>query len=349
MKNKFSLIFQIASVFIGTVVGAGLASGKEITQFFTDYGFPSFIGIILCGIIYVIIGSIITDVSIRHNLKSYDEFINFISPNILGKITNLITSLFLLSGCAIILAGSGALIHQYFGVSKWVGVGLMVVLAILSLLKNTEGLINVNTFIVPCTVTVIICVFTLYVLFYGDVINFNFLSSVPKTKSNWLISTLLYAGFNLLCCSGVLVPLSQEIKEKKSITIGIAIGASLLTILCVFINIMLMLNIPYIHQYEIPLLYITNRFGKPIQIVLLIIIWFEMFSTVVSDIYSIGKTLEHKFNIKFITSVFLILIAALPISTIGFGNLISVLYPAFGVISLIFMIQLLFFYFVKDK
>lgn len=34
VKNKFSLIFQMGAVFIGTIVGAGLASGQEMTQFF---------------------------------------------------------------------------------------------------------------------------------------------------------------------------------------------------------------------------------------------------------------------------------------------------------------------------
>ncbi len=33
VKNKFSLIFQMGAVFIGTIVGAGLASGQEMTQF----------------------------------------------------------------------------------------------------------------------------------------------------------------------------------------------------------------------------------------------------------------------------------------------------------------------------
>ncbi len=35
-------VFQVAFVFIGTIVGAGLASGKEITNFFTVYGYKSF-------------------------------------------------------------------------------------------------------------------------------------------------------------------------------------------------------------------------------------------------------------------------------------------------------------------
>ena len=47
MKNELSKIFQVAVVFIGTIVGAGLASGQEIKEFFTSYGVVSFLGIIV--------------------------------------------------------------------------------------------------------------------------------------------------------------------------------------------------------------------------------------------------------------------------------------------------------------
>ena len=112
---------------------------------------------------------------------------------------------------------------------------------------------------------------------------------------------------------------------------------------------MLMVNQPQIFQYEIPLLYIADRFGKPIQIMLLIIILAEMFSTEVSDVYSISKTLTKIFKIKYKHAIFVVLIVALPISLIGFSNLISTLYPMFGVLSLVFIAQCIYFYFFKLK
>ena len=38
---------------------------------------------------------------------------NIVSPNILGKLTGVITTLFMLSSASIILAGSGALLNQF--------------------------------------------------------------------------------------------------------------------------------------------------------------------------------------------------------------------------------------------
>lgn len=344
MKNELIKIFQVATVFIGTIVGAGLASGKEITEFFTKYGISSFLAIIACGIIYIILGFVISKVSVDHNLNSYSDLINIISPNILGKFTGFITTFFLISSSSIILAGSGALIHQFFGIPKLLGSLIMILIAVFFLLRDTEGLIEVNSFIVPGLIGTLTLITALYFSFCKDTISFNNISSFPPQKSGIVISTILYAGYNTLSASGVLAPLSTQIKKTKTMFIGVATGAIGLTLLCLMINLLLTINQPYIYNYEIPLLFVANRFGNIIQALLLVIIWLEMFSTEVSDVYSISKTLEQTFNIKFKKAIFIVLGIALLISQLGFGNLITKLYPMFGFLSLLFIIQLIIFF-----
>lgn len=345
MKSHISSTFQVAAVFIGTIVGAGLASGREITQFFTQFGYKSFIGILICGLLYILVGSMIIKISLKNNLKSYNELITLVSPGFLGQVTDIITSFFLISGAAIILAASGALLHQYFGVTRWIGIILMTIVTLIVLLRDTKGLIEINTVIVPSLIIVLSCTFVLFLLLSRDSFSFNYIKSIPYNKGYWLFSTILYAGFNILCCSGVLVPLSSEIKSAKVVIWGVIIGAISLTTLCIMINLMLMINVPYIFKYEIPLLYIANRFGNLLQMMLLIIIWLEMFSTAVSDVYSVGKTISHVFKISYKRAVLIIIAIAIPISQIGFANLIKVLYPAFGVISVVFIVQCTIFYF----
>ncbi|MCM8709520.1 transporter [Clostridium sp. SYSU_GA19001] len=346
MRRGIILAFQIAAVFIGTIVGAGLASGQEIKQFFTEYGYRGFWGILICCFIYIVMGYIISSISLKYNLKSYNELINLvIKPKIFAGLTDGITSLFLISGSAIILAGSGALVHQYFKVSKWVGILVMAAISLIILLRDTKGLIEINSFIVPSLIIVLITIFILYIFFSKEMVSANDIKIIPRYKDNWFLSTLLYSGFNILGCSGVIVPLSAEMKNKKSMLWGIVLGALVLTALTIIINFMLLLNVPYIFKYEIPLLYISNRFGSLIQILLLGIIWLEMFSTEVSDVYSVGKALNQIFNISYKTSVVIIILTAIPISLVGFVHLISIIYPAFGIISLVFMVQCIYFYF----
>ena len=336
MKKDFTKIFQIAAVFIGTIVGAGLASGKEITQFFTSFGITSFLGILFCGVFYILMGSIIAKIGMKYNLNSYSDVLKIISPNLLGKITGIITTFY---------AGSGALINQFFGIPKIIGTLIMLCLACIFLLRDTEGLIEVNSFIVPALLCTITFILIFYFLFSKDSISLQHISSFEPPKNGVIVSTILYAGYNILCCSGVLVPLSNETKNSKVMVYGIALGALGLTLLSSVINLLLLANQPYIFELEIPLLLVAQRFGNIMQALLLVIIWLEMFSTEVSDVYSISKTLEQSFNIKFKKGIFIVLAVALPISQIGFSNLISTLYPLFGLLSLIFITQCIYFYY----
>lgn len=357
LKNTLKLSFQIAAVFVGTIVGAGLASGQEIKQFFTVYGYKSFFGILLCCCLYIILTNMIINISIQYNLKSYSGLIDLVCSSLLNNIwgksisktINILISSFLVCGSAIILAGSGALLNQFSGIPKFFGVFLMVLIVIIILFRNTKGLIEINSIIVPCLIIIIITLFMLSLFFYQNTITLTYLKSIPTYKSNYLLSTLLYVGFNVFGATGVLVPLSSELKNKKALRLGLIIGSLILTMLCFIINLLLILDIPYIFHYEIPLLYIAHRFGKIIQIILLIIIWLEMFSTAVSDIFSVAKSLENSFNLSYNRSIIIVLVIAIPISQIGFVNLISTLYPIFGMISLVFITGLIIFYFKKRR
>jgi len=352
--KDLKLVFQAATVFVGTIVGAGLASGQEITQFFSTYGFASFYGLLVCAVFYIIISSIIVSVSLKYNLNSYTDFITLVSPGLFGKITDFFTTFFLISGAAIILAGSGALLYQHFGIPKFIGVIIMAIVALLTLLKDTKGLLAINSIIVPSLITIIVTVFVLYLLFSKNTMSIEFMKNAPINKNliiknQWIISSLLYAGFNMLSCSGVLVPISKEIKKKRVIICGLIIGSLILTLIAFLINSMLIANTPEIFKYEIPLLFVASKFTPLIQVLLLCIIWCEMFSTEVSDIYSVGKTLENKYNIPYKRGVVLILLIALPISQIGFKQLITFLYPGFGIISFVFIIKCIIFFYKMKK
>ncbi|MGL6184297.1 MAG: YkvI family membrane protein [Clostridium chrysemydis] len=350
MRREILKIFQIAAVFIGTIVGAGLASGKEITEFFTTFGVYSFIGIIFCGLFYVFMGRIICKISIKYNLVSYSDMIHKISPNFFGKITGITTTFYLISSASIILAGSGALIHQFFDIPKVIGTLIMITISAFFLLRETNGLIEINSIIVPTLIVTITTITLLYIFKAPESISItNLMSIVPKKENGIVVSTILYCGYNILCCSGVLVPLSASIKKSRTMTLGVSLGAILLAILCGMLNLLLMVNQPEIYQFEIPLLFVANRFSTVIQALLLMVILLEMFSTEVSDVYSIGKSLEQTFKVPFKKGIFLVLLVAFPISLIGFGNLITTLYPIFGLLSLVFIFQCIWFYFKNRK
>jgi len=72
--------------------------------------------------------------------------------------------------------------------------------------------------------------------------------------------------------------------------------------------------------------------------------WLEMFSSQVSNVYSLSHFMENKFDIKYNIGIFLVVAVAAPFSVIGFAKLVEFLYPLYGVLSLVFLVYCVIFY-----
>lgn len=349
--KSYLLSFRIAAVFIGTVVGAGLASGQEIIQFFTLYGFKGVMGIIICGAFYVASGLITIDLSYKFNASSYKDLIYLSCGKYLGWIIDTLTTIFLFGGTCIILAGSGSIFFEHLGLPRILGIAVMAVVTMIVVFYSTDGLIFINSIIVPCMIVIIL---TISIIVISDKVNSGYsilydIKDSPVFRTNWFSSTILYSSFNMLCASGVLCPMTSDIKRQKGMFTSIILGSVGLLILTSIINVILLLNEPDIFNYSIPMLYIARSTGTIAGSALSIVIWLEMFSTAVSDIYSLARKAKHNLKIDYKLSIVLILIAAIPFTMIGFENLIKLLYPSFGVVSFIYIVCLSRLYLIKRK
>ncbi|MEG0013889.1 MAG: transporter [Cellulosilyticaceae bacterium] len=346
--RKGILIFQLATIFVGSIVGAGLSSGRELNQFFSTYGYKGFIGLLICALLYIVVGKMIIDISIKYNVNSYNEFISLVCPRAVAAFTNTVLTLFLLSSTSIILAGSSAVVHQYFGIPKWIGLILMITVSVFFLLKNTKGLFEVNSVIVPILITVMTAIFIGYVMNNSGQLSLEYLMELPVTKKKWGGSSIIYAGFNIISIVGIIVPLANELKEPKVLVKGVIWGTIILTIMSGYITFLMMVNPSYAIRYEIPILAIATKIGSGLQIALLAVIWLEMFSSQISNIYSLTRCLESKFKISYKKGIFICLVIAAPFSMIGFSKLVDFLYPLYGVLSLAFVVCCIMFY-MRDK
>lgn len=348
--KRIILIVQIAMIFIGSIVGAGVCSGRELNQFFATYGIAGFIGIILCGLLYIVFSKIIVEISMRKNVSSYNEFVDLVCPKWVAKFINVVLTLFLLSSTSIILAGSGALLNQYFEIPKWIGVLIMVGCSSIFLMRNTEGLFEVNSVVVPTLVTIMTAIFIDYVYHNPFTLDFTYMRFIPPQKEHLVISTLVYVSFNILTIIGVIVPLTTDIKKPKEIQIGIIIGSSVLTIISMYIIFLMLVNPFYPKMYEMPLLAIAMKMSRWLKIAMLGVMWLEMFSSQVSNVYSLSYFLRNKFNIAYNKGIFIVVLIALPFSGIGFAKLVEILYPMYGVLSLVFLLYcIIYFYKLKKE
>lgn len=335
--------FKIASVFIGTIVGAGLASGQEILQFFTRYGINSFYGILLCCLIYIIFSIIIVNLCFAYRYKSYKDIINSVLGPKLGWLVDISLTFFIFGGNTIMISGGGAMLKEYAGIDIFWGILLMAFISFLISAFSAKGVIAINAIIVPLSTSVILLLGAMVFLKGGNGagISSNIQNNLP-VKMGWMLSTILYSAFNLMGTTGVICPMTSEIKNRRAYIYGCTIGSIVLTFLAIIINYSILVYSPGSFYNEIPNLYISKKLGVLLPLVLTFVIWLEMLSTEISNLYSITKRLQSSFRMPYITCLLIIVLLSIPVSFLGFSNLIKLFYPPFGAVSSIFLVGCLF-------
>ncbi len=94
LKNKGLSVFSIAATYIGTVVGAGFASGQEVLQFFGYHGVKGFVGLFAAAIMFIVYGYSILLLGNKLDAASHYEVIMDIGGPFFGKIIDYVIIFF---------------------------------------------------------------------------------------------------------------------------------------------------------------------------------------------------------------------------------------------------------------
>lgn len=97
---------QIAFTYIGTIVGAGFATGQEILKFFTRYGHWAVLTILLSTILFIWLGTKMMVIARRIEAESYEDFNRHLFGEQVGSTISLFTMVVLIGVNSIMLAGA---------------------------------------------------------------------------------------------------------------------------------------------------------------------------------------------------------------------------------------------------
>ena len=194
MKNNLKVIFVI----IGTLIGAGFASGQEVYLFFFSYGIKGIIGILISS---ALMGFIIykgLTIARENNIKTYKEFLGtIINKKYSGikNIVNTIINIFILITFFIMIAGFGAYFEQEFGINSLIGSLILACLCFLVLMTNVKGVVKANEIIVPVLIVFLIIIGLMNI---KDIDLLNLDKYIIRTNnSSYILSGLLYFSLNL--------------------------------------------------------------------------------------------------------------------------------------------------------
>ena len=353
MKNKKNLavVLGVASVWFGTHMGPGVASGNQVAAFYNIHStYGLFTGIIAMSLLGLCIFYSI-EYSRINKLYDFKSFANsFFKPHeklfaTFFEITYLATVAMVLGSC--IATGAQALFQQ-FGLPHMLGT---IILAAITILLTIFGADLVRSASTAMTIMILVSLsIVIYVALTSDhahfMDNWNQVSTLPETlprvantsifAAAW--SAILYASFqsagNIANAISVVEGLESRKDSIKATALGIFFNS-----LLIFGVVTLMYAYPDVmgHFFDparvdksfIPNLVIIQELGKPVlSYVYLICLILGIITTLVSFAFAVisrySKFLPVKnTKVRDLSTVILMLIVCITVSTLGLDAIVK--------------------------
>jgi uncharacterized membrane protein YkvI len=323
--------------YIGAVIGAGFASGQETLQFFAVYGVEGLVGAVVTGFLFSLLGISIILIGYKLKVTDYYNLFYQLGGRKVGWIADLVLSLFLWGSFVVMIAGCKELFNHFFAFKINLGLIITIIMVLSANFYGLEGVMKLNSVIVPTLLTIILVViFNLIGTVTIDITEFSI-------SLSWLTSSFLYTGYNLVLALAILLPLTTKV-NKQELIIGIGSGGLMLGGLACLITVTLHLFFSTIVNSELPMLEIVARYKNGFYYFYGAALWLSMVTTASCNLYGVVVRLKELVSIKQNRLVLIVLVSTLPLINFSFSQLVTVIYPLLGKLSLGLISGIMIFY-----
>lgn len=330
---------QIAFTYLGAIIGAGFATGQEIVNFFAAFGPKGIIAAIISGMLFAILGCMVVSVVSGGKMKNYKEYINFLFTPKIAWIFDALLFMFLCCGLTVMLVASSSLCTKMLDMPAWAGFLFTAGLLYISLLMGEEGLLWLNTALVPGIILLVLFIAAHTVCENPGAVQ-TALGNKNLLLDNWLLSSVLYTAYNLVL--GMVVLSSLGGRSLAASLVGTASGGIVLGLLAAFICKAVLISGQTINSEEIPMLSLAARISPGVVRMYFFVLWAAILTTALSNGFGLVKRIHAKLAMPRPVLVFLIFLPCLPFINWSLSGAIGIIYPLLGYIGLIFITAIIY-------
>ncbi|NLV37064.1 MAG: hypothetical protein GXY17_10380 [Clostridiaceae bacterium] len=340
MTEELKNIVKVACIYATSIIGAGFASGQEIMQFFSNYSNGGFYGIMLAGFMFAVLGSIVLRKIHTERIRNYEEFLYPTFGWRVGWVINVSVTVFMLCMFCVMLAGSGNVLSDWLGLPYVYAALIMGLICLGLIMTNIRGIVTLSTFITPLLVGGII-IAGVAVFFFSNTQVFLASEQLRFVSRNWIVSSLLYVSYNSIPAIVMMCGLLPYLKTRRTATVGGLAGGMILCLTALIIHTVICSLYPVAMDKELPMLAILSSFSSSAGSLYSIVLWLAMLVSAVTTGFCFADRISASVKLDRRVAVMLTCLAAVPLSTLGFSRLISLIYPIFGYLGLFMIIVLL--------
>lgn len=334
IKAGFKWMFLI----IGTMIGAGYASGRELWEFF---GNESGFAIILFSILFIICCLVIMGICYGQKTIHYLPVLQLLMGKKLTRLYDYMIILYLFSVTVIMLAGGGATL-EIIQLPNWLGILIISGLLILLFFWDTKGITSMNSAVVPVLIIFLVGILISFQYIEGFSIKLNF-----NEQENWP-AAFTFTALNILPLVAVLAGIGSEIKTKGEIWIASIGSGVVLGGISYLYNESLLKVAHDIMFYEIPLFAILKHYPYFMILVMSGLLWVAIYTTAAAGLFGLATRFRKFVSVPLWTLALFLVLSMMPLTKFGFSTLIAVLYPLYGVLNLYILASILLYPIAKN-
>lgn len=330
---------QMAGAFVGLIVGAGFASGQEILQYFTSFGYWGIAGGVVATALFAFLGMTLAQLGSQLKTTSHKGVIYHIGGRYIGAILDVLITFFLFGVAVVMFAGAGSTFEQMFGLDARIGSIVMVVLTILTLLLNLQSILNLIASITPYLLLVILIIlgYSLATMDLSFVQAHEIATQQPAAAGNWFLGALLYVSYNIACGAALLIVMGGAEKDRRIAGIGGALGGLLLGLMIILVNITLFVKVDTIAGVDLPTLELAAQIHPIVGVLMAIALLGMIYNTAVGMFYSFTVRFVAPDHKSFKIVIVCVGIAGYIASLVGFTTLVGKVYSTVGYLGFALM------------
>ena len=336
MKNAFKITFA----YLAAVIGAGFASGSEAVFYFVRFGKISFFGILLTSIGFGLFAYLTVEICRRSRAFCFPALAESIMPRTAAIFMRIVLDLFMATILAAMICAFAHTAEFIFGAPPRLAAAGFSILCLLILYLPEEAIIN-QTSALGIFIVVFICAMCIYMINNRCIDVFS-----PLSKS--IFSSVSYTSYNAASACPLLCSAAASVKTRRqSSYIGIISG--MLSFFALFL-IWALISVYYgkIPLGELPMLTLAARQGFLFCMLYAAVMTASVFTTAAASAFGLLNSAFIKFAPKKLRPV-IVISAGYFISSVGFSAIVSRLYNAAGICTLILPVFLFLKIFDKQR
>ena len=344
--KKLSYI-EITSLYIGVIMGAGFASGRECWQFFGVFGQKGYFGAVFSTVCFVVLACMLTYIARSKNTSDLGRLIspfeNRYIDNVIGWTLGIIYYTMIIA----MTAAGGSLLNQQFGISKVFGGLVIAVLCIVTVLGDFERVSKVFRLLVP--VLFVIGIVTILLTIHMDFGQSGAVSGYRpgRMSPNWPVSALVFMAYNTLGMITMAGSCAVNAKDTANAYKGAVLGTLCLGVLTILLLRALLTDMAFSSSLDLPMLGFSARISPLLNMIYAVVLYGAVYSTGASTYYGFSTRIRDGRIKKYV--IVSGAAAGFLLGLTGVKQLVEFLYPAQGYIGILFILLIIINFFRELK